>query len=410
MLRKRDQQSVRAIVALGVERGHVPVQQLDDYLTLEKGFDARVDALVDAIGELPLAPDLAHTVNVLPPVERDRIRSNDDDALKPYLRDLGRIQRMEKSEEIAIAKRYEFARRRLQRATVSSGLAKSAIKRLRQSGVCRTFLDSMGAALNEDVPLHDRGWCAADHIDLVRRFCNDVNRIRAEFVERNLHLVVGLAISYRTYGVPIPDLIQEGNAALIRAVEKFDWRKNVRFQTYATFWIRQAVERAIAFNRGIVRVPNYLQQKMRRLRREGVIPRRDGEVTLREMSAAFEVKPEVAGHLLETERGHFSLDVSLDENGESFASFLSDESHERQLNDLEFPMLRNRLNEVLETLTRQERQILELRYGLGGSDPLTLEEVGKLMKVSRERIRQLQVRAIRKLQRPALIDKLTGFV
>lgn len=410
MLRKRDLLQVRELIALSELRGHIPVPELDQFLAVDKAFDTRLDALVEAAGDLPMSPDIARVLNLLAPVDRDRMRTSDDDSLRPYLRDLGRIQRMEKTEEISITKRYEFARRRLQRATAKSGLAKNEIKQLTRSGVCRTFLDSMGSAPTEDTRVNGHGWCAADHIRLVRQFCSDVNKIRAEFVERNLHLVVGLAISYRTYGVPIPDLIQEGNAALIRAVEKFDWRKNVRFQTYATFWIRQAVERAIAFNRGIVRVPNYLQQKMRRLRREGVIPRRDGAVTLHEMSRAFEVKPEVAGHLLETERGHFSLDVSLDEDGESFASFLSDDSHDRQVNDLEHPMLRDRLNEVMGSLTPQERQILELRYGLGGSDPLTLEEVGKLMKVSRERIRQLQVRAIRKLQRPALIDKLTGFV
>jgi RNA polymerase primary sigma factor len=403
MLRKRDVLAVAELAALSRERRHLPLRELDQFLTVDKAFDARVDALIERLGDLPLELGLGRPMALLPTVERDRIRTiNDDDVLRPYLRDLGRIQRMEKAEEIASGKRLEFIRRRFQRAATAAGLGRSEVRQITRPG----GRGSPEAAAGRT----PRDLAAAERMGRIRRLCGELNAMRAEFVERNLHLVVGLAISYRTYGVPILDLIQEGNAALIRAVEKFDWRKNVRFQTYATFWIRQAVERAIAFNRGIVRVPNYLQQKMRRLRREGVIPRRDGDVTLKDMSRAFEIKPEIASHLLETERGHFSLDAKLDEDGESFAAFLADETQDREVESLEFPMLRERLHQVMETLTPQERRILELRYGLGGVDPLTLEEVGKQMKVSRERIRQLQVRAIRKLQRPTLIDKLTGFV
>jgi RNA polymerase primary sigma factor len=245
---------------------------------------------------------------------------------------------------------------------------------------------------------------------VIRARAAEMNRVRAAFVERNLGIVADLALCYRTYGVPLMDLIQEGNGALIRAVEKFDWRKEVRFQTYATFWIRQAVERSIAFNKGIVRVPNYLQQKMRRLRRQGVLPRRDRDVSVREVSAAFEVKREVASHLLETERTHFSLDVPIDEDGETFASLLADDEQPLDPGRLEFQLLKSRIGEVMADLQPLEREILELRFGLSGQAPCTLEEVGRRMNVSRERIRQLQVRAIRKLQRPPLIKRLSGFV
>ena len=406
MLRKRDVLAIAELAAISRELRHVPLRELDQFLTVDKAFDARVDGLIERLQDLPLEPGAGSPLALLPPVERDRFRTGrEDDVLRPYLRDLGRIQRMEKAEEIASGKRLEFIRRRFQRTTTAAGLGRNEVRQLTRRGGNGSTADAPAPRARPP-----RGEAAAERIRRIRRQCAELNAMRAEFVERNLHLVVGLAISYRTYGVPILDLIQEGNAALIRAVEKFDWRKNVRFQTYATFWIRQAIERSIAFNRGIVRVPNYLQQKMRRLRREGVIPRRDGDVTLKDMSRAFEIKPEVASHLLETERGHFSLDTKLDEDGESFAAFLADESQDRDVENLEFPMLRERLDQVMETLTPQEKRILVLRYGLGGIDPLTLEEVGKQMKVSRERIRQLQVRAIRKLQRPALIDKLAGFV
>jgi RNA polymerase sigma factor (sigma-70 family) len=121
----------------------------------------------------------------------------------------------------------------------------------------------------------------------LRAACAEYGRLRAHFVERNLYLVIGMSAAYRTYGLPMMDLVQEANASLIRAVEKFDWRKDVRFQTYAAFWVRQAIERLITANRGIVRVPNYIQQKLRRLRREGKLPRSQREMDVRDVSQQF---------------------------------------------------------------------------------------------------------------------------
>ena len=149
---------------------------------------------------------------------------------------------------------------------------------------------------------------------------------------------------------------------------------------------------------------------MRRLRREGLLPRRDRDVSVRDVAGAFEVKREIAGHLLETERTHFSLDVAIDEGGETFASLLPDLGDGLDAEKNELKVLRERIGEVLGGLSPLEREILELRFGLANHSPLTLEEVGKRMNVSRERIRQLQVRAIRKLQRPAHLQRLAGFV
>jgi RNA polymerase sigma factor (sigma-70 family) len=311
---------------------------------------------------------------------------------------------MERDDEVRLAKRLEFMRRRLQAAIVAAGATMQTARRILEDSRIRPLLEGRRGGLGRFLP------DGAASIPVVRA-CREYDDVRREFIERNLHLVVAAAAAYRTYGVPLLDLIQEGNAGLIRAVEKFDWRKSVRFRTYATFWIRQAVERNISANKGMVRVPNYLQQKMRRLRREGRLPRRDEEVSLIHVAREFEVSPEVANRLLQTDRATRSLDVAIGgENDESFAATLAGEEEQAFLAAWEYPLLRSRVTEALAALSDHERVILEYRYGIGRDDPMTLEEVGRLMNVSRERVRQLQVRALRKLQAPNVIARLACFV
>jgi RNA polymerase primary sigma factor len=410
MTAQRDQKLARELAARAKECKQLTDGDLDQYLRVKRGYDRRVELLIEKLGDLPLVSN-SHAESVGPGsgVERPRIPAvADDDNLRRYLRQVSQRRKLDKSEEITLARRLEFARRRFQKAVLESRVHGDHLREVLGEEFSRTYAQDLEAPLGTQTATASRVGQGRRHTIQAR--ASELNRIRSYFVERNLPLVVDLALCYRTYGIPVMDLIQEGNGALIRAVEKFDWRKDVRFQTYATFWIRQAIERAIAFNKGIVRVPNYLQQKMRRLRREGVLPRRDRDVSVREVSAAFAVKPEVAGHLLQTERTHFSLDVAIDDDGETFASLLADEGTDANGAGMEFPLLRSRLGEVLGTLSGLEREILELRFGLNGQSPLTLEEVGRRMSVSRERIRQLQVRAIRKLQRPGLIQRLAGFV
>ncbi len=396
--------AARQLATRARQVGALSDAELDAYLQSAGEFEERVDALIAARGELrlemgPLAPAPGHGATPRPRVPAVA----DDDNLSTYLRDVHLRPRPEKPEEVVLAKRFEFARRRFIAVLTAAHVGHDGLRQL--------LGDEFSRNCSRDLPLPRTAGGAAlteARRRQIRARAGEMNRARAHFVERGLAVVADLALCYRTYGVPLMDLIQEGNGALIRAVEKFDWRKDVRFNTYATFWIRQAIERSIAFNKGIVRVPNYLQQKLRRLRREGVLPRREREASLGEVSAAFDVKREVAGHLIQTQKAFFSLDVAVDEDGETFASLLEgDPASERQ--PLEFPLLKSRLAEVLSDLPPLERHILEQRFGLQG-EPLTLEELGKRMNVSRERVRQLQVRALRKLQEPTARLRLAGFV
>ncbi|MBK6939711.1 MAG: sigma-70 family RNA polymerase sigma factor [Planctomycetes bacterium] len=328
------------------------------------------------------------------------------DPLHAYISEIVCIPRMEREDELRLARRLEFVRQRFQRAILAAGVPMRTARLILKSSRIRSLVEhSEGReGLARHLPEGNRSIP-------VRRACREYNAVREEFIERNLHLVVAAATAYRTYGVPVLDLIQEGNAGLIRAVEKFDWRKNVRFRTYATFWIRQAIERAIAFNKGIVRVPNYLQQKMRKLRREGTIAKKNEFVSVSDVSRATDLNHTVAGRLLEIERTTRSLDAPMGAEGDGyFGATLESEREETTIHAFEMPLLRSRVSEVLSALSEPERSILEHRYGLNKKAPMTLEEVGRMMKVSRERVRQLQVRALRKLQAPSLISKLAGFV
>lgn len=396
--------AARELAARARRAGGLDESSLDAFLESAGEFEERVEALIAALGTLPVIAARAAPMAQTGEAPRPRVPPVADDAnLRGYLRDVHQRPRPDKPEEARLAKRLEFTRRRFIVSLSAARVGQDHLRAVLGEEFSRNCSRDLHLPTDAPaVPLADA------RRREIRARAAEMNRVRAEFVERGMAVVADLALCYRTYGVPLMDLIQEGNGALIRAVEKFDWRKDVRFNTYATFWIRQAIERSIAFNKGIVRVPNYLQQKMRRLRREGVLPKRDRDASLGEVSAAFEVKREVADHLLQTQRAHYSLDLAVDEGGETFASLLAGEPA-AEAQPVEFMLLKSRLDEVLSDLLPLERQILEQRFGLHG-EVLTLEELGRRMHVSRERVRQLQVRALRKLQAPTLRQRLAGFV
>jgi RNA polymerase sigma factor (sigma-70 family) len=242
-----------------------------------------------------------------------------------------------------------------------------------------------------------------------RRRLAEYEAVRADFVERNLYLVVSHAYAYRTYGVPLDDLVQEGNTALIRAVEKFDWRHGVRFRTYVAYWIRQAIERHLAALKGVVRVPHHLQQKFRRLKREGKLPAdSEREPTVDEMARGFEIGHDAAARLLEASRPSFSIDQEVSREGDRYRDFLV-ENWEPRESDAEL-RLKNRLSRLLGDLDEREKIVLRMRFGLDGRRAATLEEVGKVLHLSRERSRQIQQRALSKLRRSAESAQLEDFL
>jgi RNA polymerase sigma factor (sigma-70 family) len=328
-----------------------------------------------------------------------------------YADHVRRLPRLTREQEQRFARRLEFARARLEREVQARGLppeTRDAVLRGADCGALKAALAQAHKAGGSPVKLPCQQIGSP-----VQTTCSDYNLVRGRFVERNLYLVIGMSNNYRTYGMPVMDLIQEGNAALIRAVEKFDWRKEVRFSTYGAFWVRQAVERMITANRGMVRVPNYVQQKLRRLRREGKLPRNQRDVDLRDVSEQFDTTPEAAARLMETDRATLSLDAPVmdDESSSLGALLASQEQDSGPISTAERRALGRRLQEVMgEALTDTEREIITSRFGLDGREPQTLDEIGLRLSVSRERIRQMQVKALGKLGKPRLMQELQDWL
>lgn len=404
---KTSPKELKKIAKEAEKNGFLDINILDAVLENDDTFKKNVKSLIRSLGKVPVKSADVPESELDELVAADKEPARRAKGLKSdYIGDINQFPKMDKEDEIRYAKRLEFFKERMIHSVENSKLPKATKELFLQFKDCRS-----GDVGRDLAPLCSKtNICPKGKEAFLRECCAAYTSVRGKFVERNLHLVVSRTSKYKTYGIPWMDLIQEGNAALIRAVEKFDWRKGLRFYVYAGFWIKQAVERYITANKLIVRVPNYLQQKMRRYKRDGVISTDDAGVSVGEVSDTFELSREVAGHLLETGRGHISLDApSSNDDDYSLSGVLSVEDEEVMPED-EHESLKDRLRDAIAELNDQEQFIIHHRFGLEGKETKTLEEIGKLLKVSRERIRQLQIRALKKLNRSSLQERLVPFL
>ncbi|MDA1007803.1 MAG: RNA polymerase sigma factor RpoD [Planctomycetota bacterium] len=247
----------------------------------------------------------------------------------------------------------------------------------------------------------------------ISRVFDEYERGKRELAAGNLRLVVSIAKKYRNRGLPFLDIIQEGNTGLMRAVDKYEYMRGYKFSTYATWWIRQAITRAIADHARTIRVPVHMIETMSRLRniQKHLLQELGREPTVDEIAVSAAMPVDEVRRVIKISRHPISLDRPVGESEDShFGDFIEDPTQEAPSTSASNEMLRQRISDVLMTLSYREREILKLRYGIGDGYTYTLEEVGRIFKVTRERVRQVESKALRKLQHETKRRRLASFL
>ncbi|MEX1025513.1 MAG: RNA polymerase sigma factor RpoD [Planctomycetota bacterium] len=250
-------------------------------------------------------------------------------------------------------------------------------------------------------------------IDQIELHYEEYEEAKRNLSSGNLRLVVSIAKKYRNRGLSFLDLIQEGNTGLMKAVEKYEYRRGYKFSTYATWWIRQAITRSIADQARTIRIPVHMIETMSKLRNvtKKLVQAKGREPSVEEVAEASGISVEEAKRVMKISKHPISLDRPIGDSEDSyFGDFIEDESAESPVQAAGHEMLRERINEVLNTLTFREREIIKLRYGIGDGYTYTLEEVGRIFRVTRERVRQIEAKAVRKLRHPVRARQLASFL
>ena len=302
------------------------------------------------------------------------------DSVRAYLKQIGKVALLNAEEEVELAKRIE-------------------------AGLYCTQLMTEFAAKGEKLTTAQR----RDY----QWICRDGDRAKNHLLEANLRLVVSLAKRYTGRGMAFLDLIQEGNLGLIRAVEKFDYTKGYKFSTYATWWIRQAITRAMADQARTIRIPVHMVEvinKLGRIQRE-LLQDLGREPTPEELAKEMDITPEKVLEIQQYAREPISLDQTIGDEGDSqLGDFIEDSEAVVAVDAVSFTLLQDQLQSVLETLSEREAGVVRLRFGLTDGQPRTLDEIGQVYGVTRERIRQIESKTMSKLRHPSRSQVLRDYL
>ncbi len=365
-------------------RSVVNLEQLDAMLDLSvEAFDPEVQRLLVRFRDEDLRLSIPETSSA------GRVRRVSGS--RQYRAEIARLPQMDRATEFRMAKRHEFLRRRAEQALREVGFDDAEIAKFAR----RSFSDLPPAP----------GSQGADPIDFryARGALTDLGKLRNLFLEGGLHLVLSTAYRYRNLGVDFVDLIQEGNSSLFQAIHGFDWRRDVRFRTYAQFWVHQAVLKTLYNFSRTVRIPVWVQKTLRKAQRL----QQESPVLLRqdEIAQKLEIPVERLDELTRLRRSSVSLDATHPGSDESMAQWLPD-PRGLEIQPADHLDIGARLTEVLDDLPPRERGILHRRYGLLGAEPETLAEIAQDLGISAERVRQIQAAAVARLRRPRTLRRL----
>ncbi|MGI9163264.1 MAG: RNA polymerase sigma factor [Mycobacterium sp.] len=399
-----------AAAATAVKDDDVVIDELDTDLTVEPELDGEVIDLADleevaeevaAVASAP-ATETAEDEELPEPTDKDKASGDfvwdeeesealrqarkdaeltaSADSVRAYLKQIGKVALLNAEEEVELAKRIEAGLYATQKMTeLTEGGAKLPVQQRR-----------------------DMTW-----------ICRDGDRAKNHLLEANLRLVVSLAKRYTGRGMAFLDLIQEGNLGLIRAVEKFDYTKGYKFSTYATWWIRQAITRAMADQARTIRIPVHMVEvinKLGRIQRE-LLQDLGREATPEELAKEMDITPEKVLEIQQYAREPISLDQTIGDEGDSqLGDFIEDSEAVVAVDAVSFTLLQDQLQSVLETLSEREAGVVRLRFGLTDGQPRTLDEIGQVYGVTRERIRQIESKTMSKLRHPSRSQVLRDYL
>jgi RNA polymerase primary sigma factor len=384
------QDAIERLLGLGGSQGYVTyddvmeaipeaelnIEQLEDALAalIERGIEISDTDLEPSGEEEETEPEAKSAEST--PADIDLTAIDVDDSISLYLKEIGRIPLLTAEQEVSLAKRMEAGRNAKRRLIKEKGLSPEERQKLQD--------------------IVQDGKAAKEHL-----------------IKANSRLVVSVAKKYVGRGVPFLDLIQEGNIGLIRAVKKFDYRRGYKFSTYATWWIRQAVTRAIADQGRTIRVPVHMYEQINRLARVSrqLVQELGRDPTMEEIAGELGVSPKKVERTIKVSQRPLSLEMPVGEEDDSFlGDFIEDSEAPSPTDQASLELLREQIDNIFASLTPREVRILQLRFGLVDGYSYTLEEVGRKFGVTRERIRQIEAQALGRLRHPSRSRKLRDFL